>query len=97
MPIDPKILQSKPVSQHSGHAVRGAGKGKLGVHGTNVAVDQDLCIGCESCKTVCPVQLYDMVVVSGKKKSDPARERDCIACRACEAVCPVKCILISGK
>ena len=97
MPIDPKVLQTKPVNQHAGHAVRGSGRGKLGVHGTNVAVDHDVCLGCGACAQVCPVKLYDMVNEGGKQKSDPVRESDCIACRACEAVCPVKAILITPK
>lgn len=97
MPIDPKIVKTKPVAQHSGHSVRKSAAAKLGVHGDNVAVDQDLCIGCGSCKQVCPINVYDMMDVAGKKKSDPVRQKDCIECRACEAVCPVKCILVSPK
>jgi NAD-dependent dihydropyrimidine dehydrogenase PreA subunit len=97
MPIDPKIVQAKATAQHSGHGVRNAKPPKLGVHGDNVAVDQDLCIGCESCKQVCPVNVYDIITVVGKKKSDPVRQKDCIECHACESVCPVKCILISPK
>ena len=97
VPIDPKIVLTKPIAQHSGHGVRKSATAKIGVHGDNVAVDQDLCIGCESCKQVCPVNVYDMIDAAGKRKSDPVRQKDCIECRACEAVCPVKCILISSK
>lgn len=97
MPIDPKILQAKPTGSHNGHAVRKSATAKLGVHGDKVAVDQDLCTGCETCKQVCPVNVYDMINAASGKKSDPVRERECIECRACEAVCPAKCILISGK
>jgi NAD-dependent dihydropyrimidine dehydrogenase PreA subunit len=97
MPIDPKIVKLKAIVQHNGHGVRNAKAPKLGVHGDNVAVDQDLCIGCGSCKQVCPINVYDMIDVAGKQKSDPVRQKECIECRACEAVCPVKCILISPK
>ena len=97
MPIDPKIVQTKATAQHSGHGVRKSATAKIGVHGDNVAVDQDLCIGCGSCKQVCPVNVYDLIDTAGKQKSDPVRQKDCIECRACEAVCPVKCILISSK
>jgi len=97
MPIDPKILQTKASAQHNGHSVRKSSAAKIGVHGDNVAVDQDLCMGCGACKQVCPVNVYDMIEVAGKQKSDPARQKDCIECRACESVCPAKAILISPK
>jgi NAD-dependent dihydropyrimidine dehydrogenase PreA subunit len=103
MAIDPKNLAKSPVKQHNGHAVRGifAPPKQLGIHGTQVAVDQDACIGCGSCASTCPVKLYDMIESKGHpksaQKSDPVREKECILCRACEAVCPVKCILISPR
>ena len=72
---------------------------KIGIHGTAVAVDFDLCIADGACIPVCPVNVFDWFETAGHpasgKKADPAREKDCIFCHACETVCPVKAILIS--
>ncbi len=47
MPIDPNFMKKPAAGEHKGHAVRGVVKPpkKLGVHGTNVAVDHDSCNG----------------------------------------------------
>ncbi len=51
-------------------------------------VDKDLCIGCEQCVAVCPVEAITMVdgiaVISD----------DCIACGACVNECPVGAITL---
>ena len=102
MPIDPEFMKKlKESGEHEGHKVRGdvSLPTKRGVHGTTVAVDQDVCNGDEICVSVCPVNVYDMIDTPGhptsKKKSDPAREKDCIQCLACETQCPTQAIKIT--
>ena len=101
MPIDPDFkTKRKVVGTHSGHDVWGQVEPPkiLGIHGTNVSVDWDVCNGDGICADVCPVSLYDLLPVEGNpisnRKSDPAREPDCIKCLACEINCPTKAIRI---
>lgn len=104
MPIDPEFLTKTEVAgEHNGHRVRGEVKPpkKLGIHGTQVAVDQDVCNGDEVCVSICPVSVFEMIDSSGhptsEKKSDPKNERDCIFCRACEVSCPTQAIKITEQ
>jgi protein-S-isoprenylcysteine O-methyltransferase Ste14/ferredoxin len=71
---------------------------KLGIRGTYVAVDWDICTGCGICLEICPKQLYDLVETSNhpisEKKAFPTRELDCVQCYKCETECPVQAIRI---
>lgn len=102
MPIDPDFMKKlKESGEHEGHKVWGEVDlpTKRGIHGTIVAVDQDICNGDEICASVCPVNVFDIIDSPGhptsQKKSDPAREKDCIQCLACETQCPVQAIKIT--
>jgi NAD-dependent dihydropyrimidine dehydrogenase PreA subunit len=102
MPIDPDFQQKrKKVEKHLGHDVWGPVEPpkKLGIHGTSVAVDWDICNGDGVCIEVCPVSVFEWADSLGhptsEKKSDPAREADCIKCLACEIQCPTKAIRIT--
>ena len=102
MPIDPDFQNNRKVSgKHQGHDVWGPVEPpkKLGVHGTIVAVDWDICEGDGICIEVCPVNVFDWADTprhsTSEKKSDPARESDCIQCLACEVQCPVQAIKIA--
>jgi NAD-dependent dihydropyrimidine dehydrogenase PreA subunit len=102
LPIDPDFQKKRSVvSQHQGHNVWGPidPPKKQGIHGTNVAVDWDVCTGDGICIDVCPVTLFDWADAQGhptsEKKSDPAREQDCIKCLACETQCPTQAIKIT--
>ena len=102
MPIDPEFQgKLKAAGDHNGHTVWGENSPptKLGIHGTMVAVDHDICDADEICVSVCPVNVFEMTDSPGhptsEKKSDPVREKDCIQCMACEVHGPVKAIKIT--
>jgi len=71
---------------------------KLGIVGSTVAVDWDVCEAHGVCLEVCPVQLYEWRDTpdhpTSDKKAFPAREDECIQCLACESSCPVQAIAI---
>jgi len=103
MPIDPEFQKKlKATGDHNGHGIWGetSPPTKLGIHGTMVAVDHDICNADEICVSVCPVNVFEMIDSPGHptsaKKSDPVREKDCIVCMACEVQCPVQAIKITA-
>ncbi|MCK5628114.1 4Fe-4S binding protein [Candidatus Bathyarchaeota archaeon] len=49
-----------------------------------IAVDHNLCTGCETCADTCPVAIFE--IKDGKAVSVNAEE--CLVCRACEVQCP---------
>jgi NAD-dependent dihydropyrimidine dehydrogenase PreA subunit len=69
----------------------------LGIYGTDVAVDFDLCIGDGACIEVCPVNVFDWLGSGDSRKVLPRRERDCIYCFGCEAVCPKFAIMVTKQ
>ncbi len=91
----------KVADQHQGHDVWVPVETpeKHRIHGTNVAVDWEVCNGDAVCVQVCPVNVFEMVSVPGyhvsDQKSDPIREKDCIQCMSCETQCPVQAIKVS--
>jgi len=102
LPIDGDFRKNRKVAnQHNGHDVWGPIEPpkKLGIHGTNVAVDWDCCTGDGICIETCPVSVFEWADTPGhpasEKKSDPAKEKDCIQCLACETQCPTQAIKIT--
>ncbi|MCD6469427.1 ferredoxin family protein [Candidatus Bathyarchaeota archaeon] len=65
---------------------------KLGIRGTNVAVDWDLYEGCGTCIKVWRETLGHP---TSERKSFPAREDECMQCLTCETQCPVQAIKIT--
>ncbi len=101
MPIDPNFQKKmKKVGKEKGITIWGPvdPPKKLGIRGTYVAVDWDICTGCGICLEICPLQLFEWVETFGhstsKKKAFPAREPDCVQCYECETQCPVQAIRI---
>ncbi len=52
-----------------------------------VVVDQEACVGCESCVPVCPVEAISMVDDKAVIDQDL-----CTECEACIVECPVEAI-----
>ena len=72
MPIDPEFQSKlKASGDHNGHKIWGetSPPTKRGIHGTNVAVDQDVCDGDEICVSVCPTTVFEMIDSPGHPTS----------------------------
>ncbi|HEX6561791.1 MAG TPA: ferredoxin family protein [Nitrososphaera sp.] len=88
MPIDPDFQAHRRAEAHGNLKVWRDNKSKIGIYGTAVAVDFDLCVGDGACIDVCPVNVFEWHGEGAERKAMPERERDCIYCFGCEAVCP---------
>lgn len=65
-----------------------------------VTVDWVKCSGAGVCKSVCPVDVYDLIEVAeynNETKADPARMDDCIMCMACVNACPEQAITVEDE
>ena len=97
MPIDPNFQANRFPITYNMLKVWKNESSTLGVYGTDVAVDFDLCIGDGACIEVCPVNVFDWHGACADRKAMPARERDCIYCFGCEAVCPKFAIRVTKQ
>lgn len=99
MPIDPDFQAHRHVIREHGNLRvwhDDKNNSKLGIYGTDVAVDFDLCVGDGACIDVCPVNVFDWHGEGAERKAMPARGRDCIYCFGCEAVCPKFAIRVTA-
>jgi ferredoxin len=62
-------------------------------------VNEDKCIGCGACVSVCPANpnVYEMSDTKKGKKSIVKHKDACIECGACVASCPVEAIKMTQK
>jgi NAD-dependent dihydropyrimidine dehydrogenase PreA subunit len=88
LPIDPSFQANRVPKTYDKLTIWKNSSSTLGIYGTDVAVDFDLCIGDGACIEVCPVNVFDWHGDGIDRKAMPAREGDCIYCFGCEAVCP---------
>ena len=103
-PIDPTFKSKRQVTgSFQGIKVWGPidPPGQLGIWGTEVTVDFDICVADGACIEACPVNVYEWLDTPGhpasEKKPFMIREKDCIFCMACENVCPPQCVKIFQK
>ena len=103
-PIDPDFKSKRSVvGTFQGIKVWGEvdGPGRLGIWGSEVTVDYDICVADGACIEACPVNVYEWLDTPGhpasEKKPFMIREKDCIFCMACENVCPPQCVKIFNK
>jgi NAD-dependent dihydropyrimidine dehydrogenase PreA subunit len=97
LPIDPSFQANRVPTTYDKLTIWKNTSNTLGIYGTDVAVDFDLCIGDGACIEVCPVNVFDWRGAGVDRKAMPARERDCIYCFGCEAVCPKFAIRVTKK
>jgi NAD-dependent dihydropyrimidine dehydrogenase PreA subunit len=97
LPIDPNFQANRIPTRYENFTIWKSTSSKLGIYGTDVAVDFDLCIGDGACIEVCPVNVFDWQGAGKDRKAMPARERDCIYCFGCEAVCPKYAIRVTKQ
>jgi NAD-dependent dihydropyrimidine dehydrogenase PreA subunit len=103
-PIDTGFKSTRqPVGKFQGIQVWGPydAPGQLGIWGTDVCVDFDICVSDGACIDACPVNVYEWLDTPGhpasERKPFMIREKDCIFCLACENVCPPQAIKIFKK
>jgi NAD-dependent dihydropyrimidine dehydrogenase PreA subunit len=103
-PIDPDFKSKRSVvGTFQGIKVWGDvdAPGRLGIWGSEVTVDFDICVADGACIEACPVNVYEWLDTPGhpasEKKPFMIREKDCIFCMACENVCPPQCVKIFNK
>lgn len=103
-PIDPDFKSKRSVvGTFQGIKVWGEvdAPGRLGIWGSEVTVDYDICVADGACIEACPVNVYEWLDTPGhpasEKKPFMIREKDCIFCMACENVCPPQCVKIFNK
>ena len=59
-------------------------------NGNNIEIHYDECIGCGKCKTICPMNVFDIK----NKKPIVVNKSDCIHCSMCKEQCPSQAIAI---
>ncbi|MGH9994512.1 MAG: 4Fe-4S dicluster domain-containing protein, partial [Nitrososphaeraceae archaeon] len=103
-PIDPDFKSKRSVvGTFQGIKVWGEvdAPGRLGIWGSEVTVDFDICVADGACIEACPVNVFEWLDTPGhpasEKKPFMIREKDCIFCMACENVCPPQCVKIFNK
>jgi len=57
----------------------------------NVAVDPELCEGCESCVDICPSEVFE--IQDGL--AVPVNMDDCVGCESCVEECPNDAITVT--
>ncbi len=95
MPIEPNFHANRVATKYDNLKVWKDKTSTLGIYGTEVAVDFDLCVGDGACIEVCPTNVFDWKGEGAERKALPSREHGCIYCFGCEAVCPKFAIRVS--
>lgn len=62
-----------------------------------VKVDQEKCEGEGTCADICPVEVFEIKEIDGKKKSFVVDEEACLACMACVNECPASAIEVTEE
>ncbi len=91
-PVDEIIAQAQAAA---GKAAIPLVKGEVSVDPIVSNVDQDQCIGCGLCASLCPYQAIEMLKVDKKRKAHTI-VASCKACGICSSHCPTFAITMGG-
>lgn len=59
-----------------------------------IEIDQPRCNGCGACADFCPVSVFEMQGLNGKRRPVPLRVEDCWGCDTCVGQCPTGALRI---
>jgi len=59
-----------------------------------IRVNYKKCSGEALCVDLCPVNVFEVKIISEKRRTVPVREENCIACKICEVNCPSRAIIV---
>ncbi|VAW37369.1 heterodisulfide reductase, subunit A/methylviologen reducing hydrogenase, subunit delta [hydrothermal vent metagenome] len=91
-PVDETIAQAQAAAAKAAIPLV---KGSVSVDPIVSHVDQDTCIGCGICASLCPFAAIEMVKV-GKKRKAHTIAASCKACGICSSHCPTFAISMGG-
>lgn len=91
-PIDESISQAKAAA---GKACIPLAKGFVAVEPTVSSVDEEKCIGCGICESLCPYKAIRLAKVGNKKKAQTIAA-SCKGCGICASHCPTMAISMGG-
>lgn len=91
-PLDEIIVQAQAAAAKASMPLV---KGMVSVEPIVSHVNQDECIGCGLCTSLCPYQAIQMIKVDKKKKAETITA-SCKACGICAAHCPTFAISMGG-
>lgn len=91
-PIDETIAQAQAAAAKAAIPLV---KGSVSVDPIVSSVDEDTCIGCSLCVSLCPFKAIEMIKV-GKKRKARTVSASCKACGICASHCPTFAISMGG-
>ena len=91
-PVDETIAQAQAAAAKSAIPLV---KGSVSVDPIVSSVDEDKCIGCSLCVSLCPFSAIEMVKV-GKRRKARTISASCKACGICASHCPTFAISMGG-
>jgi heterodisulfide reductase subunit A len=91
-PISEAIAQAKAAA---GKACIQLAKGYVAVEPIVSSVDQEACMGCGICETLCPYAAIRTVKVGNKKKAETI-SASCKGCGICASHCPTLAIYLGS-
>jgi heterodisulfide reductase subunit A len=91
-PLDETIAQAQAAAAKAAMPMV---KGSVSVAPIVSSVDQDTCIGCSLCVSLCPFKAIEMIKV-GKKRKAQTISASCKACGICASHCPSFSITMGG-